>query len=73
MPKRVSVQFLSFSTLASLIWVVVDYSRTAYPKFDDPLKERAYIKERLALAYRVFAHLGLCELSAGTYAIYAWS
>jgi hypothetical protein len=31
------------------------------PKFDDPLKERQYLKERLALAFRIFAKLGYDE------------
>lgn len=30
-------------------------------KHSDPLLERQYVKERLALAYRVIAHERLCE------------
>ncbi|ORY89320.1 class II aldolase/adducin domain-containing protein [Leucosporidium creatinivorum] len=35
------------------------------PTFTDPYEERKYIKERLALAYRVFAKLGLVEGASG--------
>ncbi|KAI5474247.1 agmatinase [Pseudohyphozyma bogoriensis] len=35
------------------------------PTFEDKLEERKYIKERLALSYRVFAKLGLMEGAAG--------
>lgn len=30
-------------------------------KFKDKFEEREYVKERLALAYRVLAHEKLCE------------
>jgi hypothetical protein len=35
------------------------------PKFDDPYKEREYLKGRLILAYRIFAKLGFDEGVAG--------
>jgi hypothetical protein len=35
------------------------------PKFDDPYEERAYLKGRLILAYRIFAKLGYDEGVAG--------
>ncbi|GAA5909122.1 hypothetical protein JCM6882_001195 [Rhodosporidiobolus microsporus] len=35
------------------------------PTFEDPEKQRQYIKERLACAYRVFAKLGLVEGASG--------
>ncbi|ORY35760.1 class II aldolase/adducin N-terminal [Naematelia encephala] len=35
------------------------------PQFNDKQGERQYVKERLALAYRVIAHEGLCEGSSG--------
>ncbi|KAI0132159.1 class II aldolase and Adducin domain-containing protein [Xylariales sp. AK1849] len=35
------------------------------PKFDDPYKERQYLKERLALGFRIFAKLGFDEGVAG--------
>lgn len=35
------------------------------PKFDDPYKEREYLKGRLALAFRIFAKLGFDEGVAG--------
>jgi hypothetical protein len=31
------------------------------PIFSSKLEEREYVKERLALAYRVLAHEGMCE------------
>jgi len=37
-----------------------DYGPPA-PVFEDKLQERQYLKERLALAYRVIAHEGMCE------------
>lgn len=35
------------------------------PKFDDPYKERAYWKGRLAAAFRIFAKYGFDEGVAG--------
>lgn len=35
------------------------------PKFDDPHKERAYLKGRLAAAFRIFGKLGFDEGVAG--------
>lgn len=35
------------------------------PKFDDPYKARAYLKGRLAIAFRIFAKLGFDEGVAG--------
>lgn len=35
------------------------------PKFDNPYKEREYLKGRLILAYRIFAKLGFDEGVAG--------
>ena len=35
------------------------------PKFDDPYKEREYLKGRLALAFRIFAKFGFDEGVAG--------
>jgi len=35
------------------------------PKFDDPYKERAYLKGRLAAAFRIFGKLGFDEGVAG--------
>jgi len=35
------------------------------PKFDDPLKERAYLKGRLASAFRIFGKYGFDEGVAG--------
>ncbi|KAJ8106853.1 hypothetical protein ONZ43_g6920 [Nemania bipapillata] len=35
------------------------------PSFKDPLDERQYVKERLALAFRIFAKLGFDEGVAG--------
>lgn len=35
------------------------------PRFDDPYKERQYLKHRLAIAFRIFARLGLAEGIAG--------
>jgi hypothetical protein len=35
------------------------------PTFDDPYKERDYLKGRLALAFRIFAKLGYDEGVAG--------
>lgn len=35
------------------------------PTFDDPFKEREYLKGRLALAFRIFAKLGFDEGVAG--------
>lgn len=35
------------------------------PEFTDPYKARAYLKERLALAYRIFAKHGFDEGVAG--------
>lgn len=35
------------------------------PKFDDPYKERAYLKGRLAAAFRVFGKFGFDEGVAG--------
>lgn len=37
-----------------------DYSLPR-PTFSSKLEEREYVKERLALAYRVLAHQGMCE------------
>lgn len=31
------------------------------PKFDNPYEERQYLKERLALAFRIFAKFGFDE------------
>ncbi|ORY62957.1 class II aldolase and Adducin domain-containing protein [Pseudomassariella vexata] len=42
-----------------------DSARPMPPKFDDPLDERQYLKERLALAFRIFAKLGYDEGVAG--------
>ncbi|KAK3933854.1 putative class ii aldolase [Diplogelasinospora grovesii] len=38
---------------------------TSPPKFSDPYEERAYLKHRLALAFRVFAAHGFSESVAG--------
>ena len=35
------------------------------PKFDDPYKERAYLKGRLAAAFRIFGKYGFDEGVAG--------
>ena len=35
------------------------------PKFDDPYKERAYLKGRLAAAFRIFGRYGFDEGVAG--------
>jgi hypothetical protein len=35
------------------------------PKFDNPLDERAYLKGRLAAAFRIFGKLGFDEGVAG--------
>jgi hypothetical protein len=35
------------------------------PKFDDPYKERAYLKGRLAAAFRIFGKFGFDEGVAG--------
>lgn len=35
------------------------------PKFDDPYKERAYLKGRLAAAFRIFGKYGYDEGVAG--------
>jgi hypothetical protein len=35
------------------------------PTFDDPYKEREYLKGRLALAFRIFAKFGFDEGVAG--------
>ena len=35
------------------------------PKFDDPYKERAYLKGRLAAAFRIFGKCGFDEGVAG--------
>lgn len=35
------------------------------PKFDDPYKERAYLKSRLAAAFRIFGKYGFDEGVAG--------
>ncbi len=35
------------------------------PKFSDPAQEREYIKQRLAVAYRIFAHFGFDDGLAG--------
>lgn len=34
-------------------------------KFDDPLKEREYLKKKLAIAFRIFAKFGFDEGVAG--------
>ncbi|KAH9903917.1 class 2 aldolase adducin domain-containing protein [Xylariomycetidae sp. FL2044] len=38
---------------------------TSPPKFDDKYAERAYLKHRLATAFRVFAHFGFAEGVSG--------
>lgn len=38
---------------------------TGPPKFDDPYKERAYLKGRLAAAFRIFGKYGFDEGVAG--------
>jgi hypothetical protein len=38
---------------------------TAPPTFDSPHEERAYLKHRLALAFRIFAQFGFAEGVAG--------
>jgi len=43
----------------------VDEEAENPPTFSDPYEERAYLKHRLALAYRVFAKHGLAEGVAG--------
>lgn len=35
------------------------------PKFEDPYEERAYLKQRLAIAFRIFARHGFTEAVAG--------
>lgn len=42
-----------------------DYNFPAAPTFEDKYKEREYQKGRLALAFRIFAHLGFDEGVAG--------
>ncbi|PVH71445.1 class II aldolase/adducin domain protein [Cadophora sp. DSE1049] len=43
----------------------VDEEAENPPKFSDPFEERAYLKHRLAIAFRVFAQFGLAEGVAG--------
>ena len=43
----------------------VDEEAENPPTFSDPYEERAYLKHRLALAFRVFARHGLAEGVAG--------
>lgn len=43
----------------------VDEEAENPPKFSDPYEERAYLKHRLAIAFRVFAQFGLAEGVAG--------
>jgi hypothetical protein len=43
----------------------VDEEAENPPKFSDPYEERAYLKHRLAIAFRVFAQFGLGEGVAG--------
>lgn len=43
----------------------VDEEAESPPKFSDPYEERAYLKHRLAIAFRVFAQFGLAEGVAG--------
>ncbi|KAG4440076.1 hypothetical protein IFR05_004419 [Cadophora sp. M221] len=43
----------------------VDEEAENAPKFEDPYAERAYLKHRLAIAFRVFAQFGLAEGVAG--------
>lgn len=43
----------------------VDEEAENPPSFSDPYEERAYLKHRLALAFRVFARHGLAESVAG--------
>lgn len=40
-------------------------SETLPPTFEDKLEERKFLKHRLALAFRVFAHFGFSEGVAG--------
>ena len=43
------------------------------PTFDDPYKEREYLKGRLALAFRIFAKFGFDEGVAGHITLRVWT
>lgn len=52
-------------TKAQAMRAIVTTKIPGPPTFDDPYKEREYLKGRLALAFRIFAKFGFDEGVAG--------